>query len=110
MDLSKEFVKGYCDKLEAMEQVVFKILSTERYQNIIYTWGYGVELNDLLGEPLSYVCAELESRISDALLQDGRIKSVENFDFDTSTRGVVKVSFDVLTDFGVLNYKKEVSY
>ncbi len=110
MDLNKERVKGFSDELEAMKQVVFKILSTERYQHIIYSWDYGVEFNDLFGEPVSYVCAEVQRRICEALLVDSRIKSVENFVFDTSVKKIVKTRFDVFTEFGVFNYEKEVSY
>ncbi len=38
MDIKKQRVQGKTDGLEAMKQVVFKILSTERYQYLIYSW------------------------------------------------------------------------
>ena len=47
----------------------------------MYSWDYGVELADLFGEPVSYVCPELERRITEALLQDGRIEGVDGFSF-----------------------------
>lgn len=46
-------VQGYTDKLNAVKQAVFKILNTERYKYIMYSWNYGVELEDLFGEPIS---------------------------------------------------------
>ncbi len=110
MNLREEFVRGFTDELAAMEQVVFKILSTERYESIIYSWNYGVELNDLLGENVDFVCSEVKRRISEALLADNRVEAVENFKFDTGVRHVVAVSFDVVTVFGVLEIGKEVSY
>ena len=59
MDLEGNTTRGYTDGLEAMKQVVFKILNTERYKYPMYSWNYGVELEDLFGEPVSWVCPEL---------------------------------------------------
>ncbi len=53
-------VDGICDDVEALKQTIFLILNTERYQHLIYSWNYGVELNDLIGEPISFVIPELE--------------------------------------------------
>lgn len=61
------------DGREAMEQVIYKILNTERYRYVVYSWNYGIELMDLFGMPADYVCPVLEKRISEALLQDDRI-------------------------------------
>ena len=49
LHIEQNTIKGTCDGLEAMKQVVYKILSTERYQHIIYSWNYGIELLDLYG-------------------------------------------------------------
>lgn len=103
-------VKGYADGISAMEQVIFKILNTERYRHIIYSWNYGIELEDLYGEPMSYVCAELERRIGEALCQDDRIDSVDTYTFDTSQRGRILVTFMVHTKYGDMVSEKEVSY
>ena len=98
------------DELEAMKQVVYKILNTERYEYEIYSWNYGIELKDLIGEPVSYVVAELERRISEALLQDDRIESVDSFEYDYSKKGVVLVTFQVHTLFGNFDEEKVVNY
>lgn len=110
MHFEKEKIYGYCDKLIAMQQVVYKILFTERYKHIIYSWNYGIELADLFGEPKSYVCPELERRITEALVQDDRIESVDSFTFDTSKSGIVHTFFVVHTIFGDLNFEREVKY
>lgn len=81
MDLKNNVIRGYADGWETMKQVIYKILSTERYQYIMYSWDYGIELLDLYGEPISYVCPELERRITEALTWDERIQSVDNFEF-----------------------------
>ena len=104
----KEFrVRGKVDGLEAVKQAVFKMLNTERYQYLIYSWDYGVELLDLFGESISYVCPELERRITEALLQDDRIEEVDGFEFEVSG-GTVKASFTVHTVFGDMQAQKEV--
>ena len=103
-------ISGVCDKLEAMHQVIYKILNTERYQHIIYSWNYGIELLDLFGEPVSFVCPEVKRRITEALVQDDRINSVDNFEFDLSVKGTVKVTFTVHTIFGELQEEKVVNF
>ena len=65
-----ERVQGYTDGLEAIKQAVYKILNTERYSYIIYSWNYGIELKDLFGQAMSYVCPELERRVTEAPTQD----------------------------------------
>lgn len=110
MHLEQNIISGFCDELEAMQQVIYKILNTERYQYIIYSWNYGIELLDLYGEPVTYVCPELQRRITEALVQDDRIESVDNFEFDTSEKKIVKVTFTVHTIFGNVESEKVVNF
>ena len=109
IDREKEYIKGKTDEIEAMKQAVYKILMTERYGSIIYSGNYGIELKDLFGQPVSYVCPELERRITDALLWDKRIESVDNFEFDLSKKGVVSVRFNVRTVFGSFESERQVN-
>ena len=102
--------RGFTDDLEAMKQVVFKILNTERYVYPIYSWNYGIETMDLYGEPVSWVCPELERRITEALTWDDRINSVSDFDFDLSKKGTVHVSFVVNTIFGDIETERTVNF
>ena len=110
MHIQDNIISGTCDGLEAMKQVIYKILNTERYKYPIYSWDYGVELSDLLGEPTSYVCAEAERRISEALTQDDRIDGVSNFNFDTNNKHEVVCTFTVHTIFGDVTSQKGVTY
>lgn len=111
MDLdTEEHIGGYTDELEAMKQAVFKILNTERYQYIMYSWNYGIELVDLYGQSITYVCPELERRITEALMQDERIEDVTDFNFDLPKRGVVHVSFLVHTIFGTVEAERAVNF
>ena len=45
MDLETGRVTGYVDGTEAMRQAILKILLTERFAYLIYSWDYGIELN-----------------------------------------------------------------
>lgn len=109
MHMEKETISGMTDELDAMKQVIYKILNTERYQYIIYSWDYGIELVDLYGEPVTYVCPELERRITEALTQDERILSVEAFSFDTSNKNIVHVTFIANTIFGEVSSEMVVN-
>jgi phage baseplate assembly protein W len=109
MIFDRNKIIGTCDNLEAVKQAVFKILNTERYAYIIYSWNYGIELKDLFGQPIRFVCPEIERRVKEALLQDDRITAVDNFEFDISKKNVVAVSFTVHTLFGDLNERTVVN-
>jgi phage baseplate assembly protein W len=102
-------IHGFCDKLAAVKQAIFKILNTERYAYVIYSWNYGIELADLIGKPIPFIYAETQRRITEALTNDDRIKSVANFSFSHSG-GDVAVTFDVHTIYGTINsVTKEVT-
>lgn len=107
MRLQTNHVVGYTDELDAMEQAVYKILQTERYQHVMYSWNYGVELEDLIGMPVSQAEPEIQRRITEALTQDERVKSVDGFSFERK-QGKVRVTFTVHTVFGELQGEKEL--
>lgn len=109
MYLEQEVISGLTDGQDAMKQTIYMILNTERYQYIIYSWNYGIELIDLFGEPVTYVCPELERRITEALTQDERILSVDAFSFDVSVKGKVHVTFTAHTIFGDIDAEKVVN-
>ena len=100
-------INGETDGLEAVEQAVKLILSTERYTCNIYSWDYGVELVDLIGKPFSYVISELPRRITEALTQDNRITNVTNFEFEKHGK-ILTVSFTVITNVGDISTTLEV--
>lgn len=110
MHIQDNIIGGTCDRLEAMKQVVYKILNSERYKYPIYSWNYGIELADLIGEPVSYVCAEIGRRITEALMQDDRIEEVSDFEFDISKKHEVVCTFVVRTIFGDIESQKGVTY
>jgi hypothetical protein len=107
-DIEKERIKGYTDGQLAMKQAIYKILLTERYQWVIYSWNYGVELAELMGKPITYCVPEIKRRITEALLQDDRILDVDEFQFDLSVRETVKVKFSAHTVYGDVDAETEV--
>lgn len=109
MNLNNETITGLVDELESVKQAIFMILNTERYDYLIYTWDFGVELSDLFGEPVTFACPEIERRITEALMMDERIVDVNTFDFDYSEKGVIKTTFVVDTLFGDLEEEMAVN-
>lgn len=108
LDWDNSTIAGYVDDLEAMKQAIYLILNIERYEYLIYSWNYGIELTDLFGQPTSFVLPELKRRITEALLQDTRIIGVENFSFEIN-RGKVHATFTVHTIFGDVEAERVVT-
>lgn len=115
MLVSDEHVIGTLDdNLSAVKQAAYKILNTERYKHVIYSWNYGVELQDLFGKPIPYVLSEIPRRITEALVQDDRIDDVTDFDIswtrDNSkgNRGDVIARFKIKSIYGEIEMQKGV--
>jgi len=108
LNIDGNSIIGFTDELEAMKQAIYLILNIERYKYLIYSWNYGIELNDLFGQPTSFVLPELKRRITEALVQDSRILGVDNFSFEVN-RGKVHATFTVHTIFGNVEAERVVS-
>ena len=92
-----------------MRQAVEKVLSTPRFQYEIYSESYGHDLEDLVGEEMALAEMEVERLISEALLVDDRILSIENFNITPGVdRSSLQVSFTVSTLFGNIAEGMEV--
>lgn len=100
---------GFIDEIEALKQAIFLMLNIERYDHIIYSWNFGVELKDLFGKPTAFVLPEIKRRITECLVQDDRINSVDNFNFDVKKKKV-HVTFTVHSIYGEIESEKEVSF
>ena len=110
INLSNEGVNsidGLVSDLDAIKQTIYLILNTERYVYNIYSWDYGVELVDLIGQPFPFVTAILPTRIKEALTQDDRIEDVKDFNF-TKKRNKLFVTFTVVTNIGDIDSNLEV--
>ena len=100
-------VTGTIDQIQAVEQAVFLILNVERYQWLIFSWNYGVELHNLIGKDPEYCLPEIERRGREALLQDDRITTVQDFQFEINKKQVL-TTFTVVSIFGEINVEKVV--
>ncbi len=108
INISADRLDGYTDDLDAVIQAIYIILSVERYKFIIYSWDYGVELVDLIGQPTPYVMAEVPRRIKEALTQDNRISDVIDFEFSLTDKKL-HTTFTVVTNVGNISTELEVS-
>lgn len=101
-------IQGYTDDLDALKQAIYKVLNTERYEYPIYSFNYGIELENLLGKDPIYVQIELKRRIRECLLRDDRIMEVDNFKFEVNG-DEIKCTFDVHSIFGNFTAYREVN-
>ena len=108
VDFDKGRCGGYIDGIAAMKQAIFLILSTPRFRHMIFSWNYGHELSDIFGEDTALAKCEAKRLITEALMQDERIRSADGFEFAAPEKGVLSVSFTVNTVFGELEQSVEV--
>ncbi len=107
IEIEANRINGYTDEVDALKQAIYLILSVERYQHIIYSWDYGVELLELFGKPMTYVIAELPRRIKEALTQDNRIDDVTDFEFEHKGKRL-HTTFNVVSNEATFSVNLEV--
>ena len=109
MDLEAGRVAGFVDNTEAMEQVIFKILSTERFDFLIYSWNYRSETKSAVGTSFPVFSSEIKRVIREALLTDSRITDVVDFAVAQIDKRTADVSFTAETIFGRIDVKRTVT-
>ncbi len=105
--LYEDKIQGYTDNLSALQQAIYKMLNTEKYEYPIYSLSYGVELESLIGKEPAYIKAEMKRRIQECLIRDERITSVDNFTFTTSGDSML-CTFEVVSIYGAIIVSREV--
>ena len=108
-EISERCFVGKVDDIEAKQQAIMKILSTERYEHEIYSWDFGIEIKDLFGMPIPYVMSKIKARITDAITQDDRFDNVTDFKITQVGKKVIYCTFTVITSDGEL-IKSEYNY
>lgn len=108
MDLENGRVVGMTDGLDAVRQMVFKMLLTDRYSEIIYDENYGSDLFVLRGKPIDYAEVLTPDYIESCLLQDDRVESVEDIVITQKDSDTLYVSFTVNTVYGSIPMQTEV--
>lgn len=101
---------GKTDDEAALKQAILKILNTNRYEHEIYSSDYGIEIQDLFGQSMIYCMSEVKTRITEALLADDRIESVDDFTVEILDKRSLHVKFTVTPIQGdEIEIEKEVS-
>nr|DAW73859.1 MAG TPA: Protein of unknown function (DUF2634) [Caudoviricetes sp.] len=103
--LTGKIVEG----LEAIKVWIWLCMHTERFRHAIYSADYGTSLEQYIGHILSeeYINTDCESEISDALLINEYIESIEDFEA-VRNYDSLNISFRVVTKFGSLEVDEVV--
>ena len=102
IDFQTGRISGTLDGRDAMVQAIRKILQTERFHYLIYSWNYGMEWSRLIGKSRETALANLKQQLESALLQDDRILSITDLNVTDSGRRFLTVSFTANTIFGAV--------
>lgn len=105
-DLAKGRVVGKTDGLDAIKQAIYRVFQTDRFAYDIYSSDYGHELMLLLGSSPEFVQSEATRMITEALLADDRIDSVENVRAEMK-EDQITIRFTVVTVYG--SFEQEVN-
>ena len=108
LDLVRKRVTSMIDGQDAIIQAVRKILYTERYAYVIYSSQYGVELDRLVGQEYDFIVSDIKRTLTEALLADNRIISLENFEMEKTGLDTMEVNFLVNSIEGEINFSTEV--
>lgn len=101
-------IRGTVNDLEALGQAIRKRLSTQQFEYPIYSFNYGVDWRDLIGQDQEYIRAEMQRMIRETLQQDDRISDVSGFAYEFKGSSCV-CSFEVSSIFGQLGEGVEVN-
>lgn len=103
--LSGKIVEG----LEAIKVWIWLCMHTERFKHAIYSADYGTSLEQYIGHMLSeeYINTDCESEITDALLINKYIESIEDFEVVRNS-DTLNIKFRVVTKFGSLEVDESV--
>ncbi|OAB26200.1 hypothetical protein PMSD_26060 [Paenibacillus macquariensis subsp. defensor] len=108
LDLVNKRISGQTiDGLEAIKQVVFKILSTTRFEHLIYSNDFGSEVDLSASRGRSVFESEVERWVKEALTQDDRIIAVTGFKFAYELDNAM-IHFTVESEFGRYQETKEL--
>ena len=103
--LTGKIVEG----LEAIKVWIWLCMHTERFRHAIYSADYGASLEQYIGHMLSeeYINTDCESEITDALLINEYIESIEDLEAIRNSDSL-NISFRVVTKFGSIEVDENV--
>ena len=109
IDFSTRRVGGFVDENDAMKQAIMKILQSERFLYLIYSWNYGIEMNAIVGKSYQVIASEFKRILREALLEDRRITDVYDVSVNQIDKRTLSVEFTASTVFGEVSIETEVS-
>ena len=101
-------IQGTADGYAAVCQAVEIILDTTRFRWQIYRPYSGIQWDGLIGQDPGYVAAELQRRVTEALLMDDRITAVQDFNY-TLSGDVLTANLTARTVYGDVQTMVEVN-
>lgn len=96
-------ISGKVDGLEAIKQYVIKAIKTPRFRHVIYSFSYGCEMEELIGQDFTedFFKSEIQRMIKEALIYDERIEDVHSFTINRNAENIY-IDFTVETIEGQL--------
>lgn len=93
---------------EAVKVWIWLALQTPRYRYYIYTWDYGNDFEELIGQGFTeeYILAETQRMTEDCLLVNKYIQGITEFSVDM-TGSVLTISFVADTIYGEIGFKDQ---
>lgn len=107
IDFEKKRLDGMTDGIDALSQAVYAMLMTPRYAYAIFSHNYGTDYRDLPNGDYIKKIAAIKSAVTDSLMIDDRILSVQDFEF-TKNEHSIFVKFLVKSIFGDAVFEKEM--
>lgn len=85
----------------ALKMWIYKALLTKRYIYPIYSWDYGQDLEELIGQgyETDFIKSEVERRVQECLRINEHVKGFSNFDIGL-INDQLQINFTVNTTFG----------
>lgn len=86
---------------KALKMWIYKALRTPRYVHPIYTWDYGQDLDELIGQgyEVDYIKSEVERKVTECLLVNDKITRCHNFEINL-INDTLHITFTAETIFG----------
>ena len=110
VDWDTQTISGNIDGQAAMEQAIYKILLTERFAFLIYSWNYGFEARLVAGRGTSIVRSIIERLLKEALLSDSRVSDINKLEINKIDKRALSISFEAATIFGNIKMERNIMY
>lgn len=93
---------------EAVRVWIWLALQTPRYRYYIYTWDYGNDFEELIGQGYTeeYIAAETQRMTEDCLLVNEHIQGITEFSVNMAD-STLTISFAVDTIYGEIEFKNQ---